>query len=63
MNFATTLSNRARHVLSPFLDEPAITDVCRSDSVRWLELSGSAMRDPEHANDCLGGCAQSSLRA
>ena len=35
----------------PFLDEPAIADTCRSYGVRRLELFGSAVRDPEHAND------------
>ena len=47
----------------PFLDEPAIAAACRSDSVRRLELSGSAVREPEHANDCLGAYAQSRLPA
>ena len=35
----------------PFLDEPAIAAACRSYGVRRLELFGSAVRDPEHAND------------
>lgn len=35
----------------PFLDESAIADACRSYGVRRLELFGSAVRDPEHAND------------
>ena len=35
----------------PFLDEPALAAVCRSYGVRRLELFGSAVRDPEHAND------------
>lgn len=36
---------------SPYLDEQAIADACRSFGVRRLELFGSAVRDPEHAND------------
>ena len=35
----------------PTLDEPAIAAACRSFGVRRLELFGSAVRDPEHAND------------
>ena len=35
----------------PSLDETAIADACRSYGVRRLELFGSAVRDPEHAND------------
>ena len=34
----------------PSRDEPAIA-ACRSFGVRCLELFGSAVRDPEHAND------------
>ena len=35
----------------PSLDEPAIAAACRSYGVRRLELFGSAVCDPEHAND------------
>ena len=35
----------------PVLDEQAIADACRTYGVRRLELFGSAVRDPEHAND------------
>ena len=35
----------------PFLDESAIANACRNYGVRRLELFGSAVRDPEHAND------------
>ena len=35
----------------PILDEQAISDVCRSYGVRRLELFGSGVLDPEHAND------------
>lgn len=34
-----------------FLDEQAIADACRNYGVRRLELFGSGVRDPEHAND------------
>ena len=33
------------------LDEQAIADACRSYGVRRLELFGSAVRDPQLAND------------
>ena len=36
---------------SPFLDEQAIAEVCRTFGVRRLELFGSGVHDPEHAND------------
>ncbi len=35
----------------PVLDEQAIADACRTYGVRRLELFGSGVRDPEHAND------------
>ncbi|MFM9971843.1 MAG: nucleotidyltransferase family protein [Burkholderiales bacterium] len=37
--------------IRPFLDEEAIADACRNFGVRRLELFGSGVRDPEHAND------------